>query len=193
MPDVFDVLREDHEEVKRMLAELEPRPSVLPAPSANAHQLSLRKKAVEQLIIAVSRHEAVEEMYFWPAVRERHPDGDKLADQAIGQEQEGKEVLDLLDKLDAGQPEFEDALAMFIAAGRKHISFEETAVWPGLAAALSQQEAADLGQKLEQGKRNAPTRPHPGAPAHPGVLKSAGPVIAAADRLRDSASGRGQD
>lgn len=193
MPDVFYVLSEDHEEVKRMLAELETRPSVLPATSTNAHQFTLRKKAVEQLIIEVSKHEAVEEMYFWPAVREHHPAGDELADKAIGQEQEGKKVLDLLDELDAGQPEFEDVLATFIEAGREHISFEETVVWPGLAAVLSQQEAADLGQKLEEGKKNAPTRPHPGALAHSGVLKSAGPVIAAADRLRDSASGRGQD
>ena len=111
MPNVFDLLSEDHQEVKRMLAELETRPSVLPATSTNTHQLTLRKKTVEQLIIEVSKHEAVEEMYFWPAVREHHPDGNELADTAIGQEQEGKKVLDLLDKLDAGQPEFEDVLA----------------------------------------------------------------------------------
>jgi hypothetical protein len=31
-------------------------------------------------------------MYFWPTVREHVPDGDRLADAATGQEQEGKEV-----------------------------------------------------------------------------------------------------
>jgi hypothetical protein len=62
------------------------------------------KKMVEQLVIEESKHEAVEEMYFWPAVREMLPGGDKLGGTAIGREQEGKEVLDKLDKLDVSEP-----------------------------------------------------------------------------------------
>jgi hypothetical protein len=188
---VFDVLSKDHQQIKRMLAELETGPTA--ATGADVGQLTARKKMVEELIIEESKHEVVEEVYFWPAVRERHPSGDELADTAIGQEQEGKEVLDMLDKLAPGLPEFEDVLARFIKAGREHLFFEETSVWPGLAGALSAQEAADLGQKLEQGKSTAPTRPHPATPAHPGVLKGVGPAVAAADRLRDAVSGRGQD
>jgi hypothetical protein len=38
----------------------------------------------------------------------------------------------------------------------------------------------------------APTRPHPNVPAQPGVLKTAGPVAAAADKIRDSVTGRGR-
>jgi Hemerythrin HHE cation binding domain len=191
MVSVFDVLGRDHVEVQRMLAELETGPTG--ATGASATHLALRKKMVEELIIEESRHEAAEEMYFWPVVRERLPNGDELADHAIGQEQEAKKVLGLLDRLDASQPEFEDVLAMFIKAGRDHIAYEETIAWPPLAAALSTQDAADLGSKIEQAKKTAPTRPHPGTPPKPGVLKGAGPVVAAMDRLRDAASGRGKD
>ena len=56
-------------------------------------------------------------MYFWPAAREHVPDGDRLADTAIGQEQEGKEVLASLDKAEAGDREFEQLLTEFIKAG----------------------------------------------------------------------------
>jgi hemerythrin-like domain-containing protein len=157
MASAFDVLSKDHDEVKRMLAELEKGPTA--ATGAAADQLVLRKRMVEELIIEVSKHEAVEEMYFWPAVREHLPNGDELAVTAIGQEQEGKEVLDLLDKLGAGMPEFEDAVATFTKAAREHIHFEEDTVWPGLARVLSAQDAADLGRKLEEGKKTAPTRP----------------------------------
>ena len=104
MADVFDVLGRDHQEVKRMLSELEAGPTA--ATGANDNDLTLRKKMVEQLIIEESKHEAVEEMYFWPAVREHVSDGDRLASTATEQEQEGKEVLHQLDKLDATQPEF---------------------------------------------------------------------------------------
>ena len=68
MPSVFDVLGQDHQEVKRMLAELEKGP--IAATGASDNHLILRKKMVEELIIEESKHEAVEEMYFWPAVRD---------------------------------------------------------------------------------------------------------------------------
>jgi hemerythrin-like domain-containing protein len=189
MTNVFDVLSQDHTEVKGMLAELEKGPTA--ATGASEDQLALRKKMTEQLIIEESKHEAVEEMYFWPAVRERAAGGDRLADEAIGQEQEGKEVLSKLDKAQPSDAEFEELLAEFIKAGREHIAFEETRVWPGLRQALTGEEAAELGSKLAEGKKTAPTRPHPHTPASPGVLKTGGPAVAAADRARDIATSRG--
>jgi Hemerythrin HHE cation binding domain len=130
-----------------------------------------RKKMVEELIIEESRHEAVEKMYFWPAVRERLPDGDELADTATGQEQEGKEVLDRLDELNADQPEFEELVFTFISAGRDHIAFEETKVW------------------RRCGGRSPRTRPAASATRS---LRARGPAVAASDRLRRAAAGRGQ-
>jgi hypothetical protein len=191
MTDAFEVLAQDHAEVKQMLTQLEV--GAVRQGGAGTEQLAQRKKLAEQLVIEESKHEAVEEMYFWPAVREQLAGGDELADTAIAQEQEGKEVLDKLDKLDAGDPEFEKLLAEFIRAGREHINYEETQVWPGLRAALTGQQAEELGGKLEAGKKTAPTRPHPHTPAVPGALKSTGPVAAAADKARDAITHRGTD
>jgi len=188
MANVFEVLTRDHAEVKQMLTELELGPTA--ATGADADQLALRKRMVQQLVIEVSKHEAVEEMYFWPAVRSHVTDGTDLANQAQGQEQEGKEVLAKLDKLAPEDDAFEVQLSQFIAAGRAHIAFEETTAWPSLRNNLTAAEADDLGRKLQVGKENAPTRPHLKTPASPGVLKTAGPAIAAADRLRDAATGR---
>jgi hypothetical protein len=190
MPSAFDVLAKDHGEVKQILTELGLGPTA--ATGATADQLALRKEMVQQLVIEESKHEAVGEMFFWPAVRQRLPDGDALANQAQEQEQEGKAVLDKLDKLPAEDEEFETELAKFTLAGRAHIAFEETSVWPYLRAALSAEEALELGRQLEAGKEKAPTRPHPKTPPSPGVLKTAGPAVAAADRLRDSATSRGE-
>ena len=190
MPSVFEVLSRDHEEVKQMLSELEKGPTA--ADGASPDQLALRKKMAETLVIEESKHEAVEEMYFWPTVRDRLPDGGRLADEATGQEQEAKQVLARLDKSGADDPEFEGLLGQFITAGREHIAFEETRVWPGLRSALTSTEAEELGEKLEQAKKTAPTRPHPGTPPSPGVLKSTGPIAAIADKARDAVTGRGE-
>jgi hemerythrin-like domain-containing protein len=191
MPSVFDVLGQDHQEVKRMLAELEKGPTVTTGASDN--HLMLRKNMAEQLIIEESKHEALEEMHFWPVVRDRLPDGDQLADTATGQEQEGKKVLDQLDKLNADQPEFEQLILTFINAAREHIAYEEIEVWPLLRGTLTEEEVVSIGATIAASKRTAPTRPHPNTPPSPGVLKGAGPAVAAADRLRDAASGRGRD
>ena len=191
MADVFTVLAKDHEEVKGMLAELEKGPTR--ATGASEEQLVLRKKMAEELIIEESRHEALEEMYFWPAVREHLSAGDTLADTATEQEQAAKQVLTELDKLQADDAEFERLLATFITDAREHIAFEETQVWPGLRTALNAEKAAELGTKIAEGKKTAPTRPHPHTPPSPGVLKAAGPAVAAADKARDAVTGRGAD
>ena len=189
MPSAFDVLASDHEQVKQLLSQFEAAPA---ASGTNDSLLEARKKMAETLVIEESKHEAIEEMYFWPAVRKLLPDGGKLADQAISQEQEGKELLAKLDKLEADDPQFSKLVNEFIRAGREHIAFEETRVWPALRTTMTETESFELGDKLEQAKKTAPTRPHPHTPAAPGVLKTAGPAAAVADRARDAATGRGR-
>jgi Hemerythrin HHE cation binding domain len=191
MADVFTVLAQDHQEVQAMLAELEKGPTR--ATGASEDQLALRKRMTETLIIEESKHEALEEMYFWPAVREHHSAGDTLADEATTQEQEAKHVLAELDKLDASDTRFEELLSEFTGAAREHIAFEENEVWPGLRSVLSAEVSGELGTKIAEGKKTAPTRPHPHTPALPSVLKTAGTAVAAADKARDAASGRGGD
>ena len=172
MADVFTVLAKDHQEVKAMLAELERGPTR--ATGATEDQLALRKKMTEQLIIEESRHEALEEMYFWPAVRDRLQSGDTLADEATGQEQDAKQVLASLDKLGPDDGEFEQLLGKFIMAAREHIEFEESQVWPLMRTALPAETAAELGSKIAEGKKTAPTRPHPHTPALPGRAQDRG-------------------
>jgi hypothetical protein len=189
MPDAFDILGADHRVVKQILTELESGPTQ--GSGATEAQLRARQELAEKLIIESSRHEAVEEQYFWPTVRNRVPNGDPLADHAISQESEAKEVLARLDKLGPADGEFEELVAKLIPAAREHIGYEEETVWPPLRTALNAAEAEDLGNKLTDAKTTAPTRPHPHTPANPGVLKAAGPAIAATDKVRDSLTGRG--
>lgn len=191
MADVFEVLRRDHIEVKQMLDELEAGSG--PAGPAGRDASELRKRMVQQLITEESKHEAVEEEYFWPVVRELVPEGDRLADQAIEQEQSAKYVLDDLLGYEPGEAKYEELLAGFIPEGRIHIDFEERQVWPELRKVISAEQARELGEKVEKAKAIAPTRPHPHIPPIPGILKAAGPGVAAADRVRDKLSGRDKD
>jgi len=77
MADVFDVLASDHMQVRRLLVELESGPTR--SSGATTGQLALRKKMADQLVMRQSRHEALEEMYFWPAINPRARGGGRRA------------------------------------------------------------------------------------------------------------------
>lgn len=189
MSDVFEVLKNDHEAIVALLDRLAAgRPA-----DADPALLRARRVLVDRLIIEESQHEAVEEEYFWPAVREYLDDGDALADEATGQEQRAKAALAELDGLSADDERFEELLAGFLKDARAHLAFEETRVWPPLRRALTGTQAAKLGTALVRGKALAPTHPHPGIAPEPGILRASGPMTAAADRIRDAATGRGRD
>jgi len=153
MADAFSVLRRDHEKVERTLAALEDGPNA--GSGADQGELLARRKLTQQLSIDEAVHEAIEERYFWPVVRDRMPGGSELADEAIGQEQAAKQVLHLLEQLGAWDDGFEKLLREFIAAARDHVAFEETKVWPGLREVLSTQEISELGEKLAAAKEHA--------------------------------------
>jgi hemerythrin-like domain-containing protein len=189
MPDVFEVLGADHADVKGMLTVLAESPGHTDQDEAVQ---AARQDVVDYLVMDSSRHEAAEEQYFWPAVRNRLGNGNELADKAISQETKAKEILAKLDKLTSRDQEFDELLVAFIPAARQHIAFEESRVWPSLREALSPAESEELGEKIRSAEEKGPTRPHPHTPPSPGVLKTAGPAVALIDRLRDAISGRGR-
>ena len=185
--DAITFLRQDHKSVLGMLEVLDD------APSGSGSQTSGLETMVNNLIIAESQHEAIEEQFFWPAVRDTLEDGDALADEAIEQEQAGKKLLQRLEDGKPGEPDYQEALKQFVHAGREHIAYEQEVVWPLFEAVVSREQLEKLGQKLEQAKKIAPTRPHPDTPPNPTVLKTVGMGAAVVDHVRDAVTGREAD
>ncbi len=166
MEDMFEVLAEDHEEIRQVLSELEKGPTA--ATGASEDQLMLRKIMTEELTIEEAKHSEVERMYLWPAVREHVTGGARLADRGICQQLEIGEMLAELNRRDASDPEFEHLLGQFTQAGLAHFDFEERHVWPRLRAALTAKAAAELSRKIEAKKKVALLLPHPRASTSPG-------------------------
>jgi len=150
MVDAFSVLRRDHEKVERTLASLEDGPNA--GSGADQVELIARHRLTQRLIADESAHEAIEEQFFWPLVKDRMPGGAGLADEAVGQEHGATQTLRQLDGLQAWDDGFERLLREFMTAIREHVAFEETKVWPGLREALSADEVNDLGDRLLRAK-----------------------------------------
>jgi hypothetical protein len=89
--DAIVVLTRDHNQVKALLKQLKTVPGH--AEGGSPEQVAIRKPMVEAIHAAVSQHEAIEEEHFWPAARRALPDGDRWADGALEQEQQGSRTL----------------------------------------------------------------------------------------------------
>ena len=182
--DALTFLREDHKSVLGMLEVLDG------APTGSGAQASGLDTMVTNLVIAESQHEAIEEQFFWPAVRNALDDGDELADVAIAQEQEGKKLLQRLEDDEPGDPDYHEALQEFVKAAREHIAYEQDVVWPEIETALGRDELEKLGERLETAKKVAPTRPHSDTPPNSMVQKTMGTAAAIVDHARDVVTGR---
>jgi hypothetical protein len=180
--DIFTILRRQHEEVESLVAQLEA------APGETGIDDAARDHLRRHLVIASSRHEAAEELVFWPAVRKQMEGGVLLADRALQQERDGRFYLDALRVAKAGTQG--DLVAEYAKVARGHIAFEEGDVWPALRASLSWVGRKVLGSKFRLAHRLSPTRPHPRGPDHPVGLLTGGLFAATLDRLRDRLSGR---
>jgi hypothetical protein len=67
---------------------------------------------------------------------------------------------------------------------------EERDLLPRLQEACDHKELVELGEKFEQARRMAPTRPHPAVPDKPPANKLLAPGAGLIDRLRDALSDR---
>jgi hypothetical protein len=120
--DAISVLGRQHSQIRYLLKELQALPSH--TTGGSAEQMSARKSIVDMITVRLSEHETIEEEHFWPVVRKTLPDGDRYADQALEQEQEGKDTLTELGRLGPDSREFDEHVERLVAQLRKHVAFE---------------------------------------------------------------------
>jgi hemerythrin superfamily protein len=151
-----------------------------------------KHRALNSLIRELCIHAEIEEMYLYPTIRRVMPNGNLNADKAITEHKHVKDILDCLDTY-SGKVDSDPTLPypyMEIKALQTevttHVKDEETRLFPTLKSLLTGKEQQELAEKLEAGKKMAPTRPHPMAPTQPPFNKIAGLGAAVVDKLRDT-------
>jgi hypothetical protein len=98
----------------------------------------------------------------------------------VGQHRAVDQLFVQLEKLDGSTDE----------QVRRHVDDEENDLFPKLREHCSQQQLAELGSKVEQAEKTAPTRPHPSSPSEGSSLAALAPGAGMVDRLRDALTGR---
>jgi hypothetical protein len=95
-----------------------------------------------------------------------------------------------LESVDAQSSDFTQLLADLENILRDHVRDEENEQFPQLRAQVPREELIEIGEKVENAKKLAPTRPHPMAPNNEVFHKLVGPGVGLVDRLRDKLTGR---
>lgn len=174
-PDAIEMLKRDHRDVEGMFHQYE-----------RAQDPDEQTRIAHQVVHDLAVHGEIEELRFYPRMREVLPNGDKLADEAINEHVEAKQTMNEIDSMTAHDDGFHQRMTELIAEIRHHVEEEETQMLPAIRDQLSTQELGDLGAKMENARSMVPTRPHPNAPTSPGAKAAAGPPVALVDRIRDA-------
>jgi hypothetical protein len=175
--DVISFLQEQHEQIK----ELFNRVSSSEGMAKRDAFIALRR------LLAV--HETAEEEIVHPAARRSLPDGQKLIDARLMEENEAKKILAELEDLDVDSTEFAMQFDLLQRAVLVHAQAEERDEFAQLASALDQGQLDRMRRAAELAEKMAPTRPHPGVEsATANVL--VGPFASMLDRARDALTGK---
>ncbi|GAA1139685.1 hemerythrin domain-containing protein [Nesterenkonia lutea] len=177
--DVVDVLTEDHNDMLRLLRQIEGTPDA-----------EKRRDLADTLIAEVMRHSVAEEMIVYPTIEEHVPNG---KDEVEHDKKEHDELVDLMKRMEdveASDPVFMELVGQLEKLLDHHASDEEDDQFPKLRTHVPRDALIKMGKKVENAKKIAPTRPHPNAPHSELFHKSVGPGVGMVDRLRDKLTGR---
>jgi hemerythrin superfamily protein len=175
--DVVQFLTTQHQQVRALLDE------VLATTGEE------RQRCFDDVRELLARHETAEEMIVRPLTR-KAPDGDDVAAARMAEENEAKEVLAKLEKMDVDSAEFTTTFTEFRQSVRAHAEAEETQEFPLLRASTDHEALEKARSAVETAEKMAPTHPHPSAKTTT-MNYVAGPFAAMLDRARDAFSKAG--
>lgn len=180
--DVVDILTDDHHAMLDLVDIIK-----------QATDAKTRRDTADTVIAEVMRHSVAEEMFVYPPMEKYLPNGTEEVEHDK-QEHDGLvETMKRLEDVDAAGQAFMDLIHEFESQLRHHASDEEDEQFPKLRKHISAEELRDMGEKVENAKRIAPTRPHPNVPHSELFHKTVGPGVGMVDRLRDKLTGRDTD
>jgi hemerythrin superfamily protein len=169
--DAVELLMDQHEQIRRLLQEVDEKKG------------DRRVEAFERLRRLLAVHETAEEEIVHPMVRRSLKNGHKVINARLQEENEGKKMLQALERMGPSAQGFDALFTEFRKAVLEHAEHEEREEFPELRT-HSSQERRVMSAAIKTAEAIAPTHPHPGVEtATKNMLL--GPFVSVADRTRD--------
>jgi hemerythrin superfamily protein len=180
--DVVDILTSDHQDMIELIGRIKETPDG-----------TERRDLADALIAEVMRHAVAEEMYVYPAIEDHVPNGKEEVEHDKKEHDEIVKLMKRLEKAEAGDQEFMELVHELEGQLTHHAGDEESEQFPKLRLHIPREKLVEMGEKVENAKKLAPTRPHPSAPHSELFHKTVGPGVGMVDRLLDKLTHRKTD
>ena len=132
MPDVVDLIMQDHREVERLFDELRTQPEKRPL-------------SVPVLVGLLTAHSRAEEAEVYPVARDEAGATDLVA-HSQQEHAEADQLLQELQQTAPDSPDFDEVLERLVEAVTHHVEEEESEVLPTMRGALDAARLEELGE-----------------------------------------------
>ena len=176
--DAITYLKQDHKVVEDLFKKFE---------KAGDRAFKTKGQLVERMITELSVHAAIEETVFYPSTREARQETEDQVLESLEEHHVVKVVLAELDGMDPHDERFDAKVTVMMEMVRHHVEEEEQELFPMVRAAMGRKDLEEIGRRLDEARKTAPTRPHPHAPDQPPGNVIASAAAAVVDAGRDAA------
>jgi hemerythrin-like domain-containing protein len=181
--DAITLLRDDHKTIEQLFKRFE---------KAGDRAYTTKRQIVDRIIEELAIHAAIEEQIFYPVARATVPDTEEITLESLEEHHVVKWLLSEIEDLDPEAERFDAKVKVLIDSVRHHVEEEEGEFFPKVRNELGRKALADLGDRLADAKKTAPTHPHPRSPDTPPGNVVVGAVAGVVDRVSDNISGVAQ-
>jgi hemerythrin superfamily protein len=172
--DAITLLKNEHKAVETLFKRFE---------KAGPSAAKTKGDVVARIVEALSKHAAIEEQVFYPAVRAELPDEEDTVLEALEEHHVVKWTLSELDGMDPTAERFNAKVTVLIETVRHHVEEEETELFPAVRQAIGRKRLGEIGDAMEKARRLAPSRPHPRSPDTPPGNLATGVAAGAVDTV----------
>jgi hemerythrin superfamily protein len=173
------LLKNDHKTVEDLFKRFE---------KLGPRAVKSKQDVAERIIRELSIHAAIEEMVFYPAIREvvEKGDVDEMVLESLEEHHIVKWVLYELEHLSPSDERFDAKMRVLMENVRHHVEEEEKDLFPKVNKMFDRPQLDELGDAMAQLKKTAPTHPHPRSPDEPPGNVVAGAGAALMDKALDA-------
>ncbi|GAB4195705.1 MAG: hypothetical protein Fur006_42450 [Coleofasciculaceae cyanobacterium] len=138
--DIFELIKTDHRKVEEIFSAIE---STKTSKTLDKH--------FNQLYKELSLHAQVEELTFYPTIR-NHEGTEELLEEAEEEHTEVKVMLEQMKSMDSSSKEFKEKLSQLKEAVQHHVQEEEEEVFPQIRQMMSTEELKQLASEFQEVK-----------------------------------------
>ena len=176
--DAITLLKNDHKTVEKLFKTFE---------KAGEDASAAKRKVVDEIIVELSVHAAIEEQVFYPAIRDAVADVEDTVLEALEEHHVVKWTLNELVDLSPDHERFDAKVTVLIESVRHHVEEEEGELFPEVRKVLGRKALGEIGDAMEEARKTAPTSPQPKMPDTPPGNLTAAPAKSASRKARSAA------